>query len=111
LTEAASSQAREELRSQQSASACLESFEELLDELKGLDFETVWAEASDLERQVLVDELVDSVTVFDDHLEVKVANSPTLNVLLGEVGLKESESVGVGGGTRSFCHQGTLATP
>ena len=99
LTEAASSQAREELQGQQSASACLESFEELLDELKGLDFETVWAEASDLERQVLVDELVDSVTVFDDHLEVKVANSPTLNVLLGEVGLKESESVGVGGGT------------
>jgi hypothetical protein len=37
--------------------------------------------------------------MFPDHLEVKVPGAPRLNVRLGEVGLKESASSGVGGGT------------
>jgi hypothetical protein len=48
---------------------------------------------------VLIDELLDFVTVFPDHLEVTVGGAPPLNVLYGEVGLKESETVRVGGGT------------
>jgi hypothetical protein len=57
----------------------------------------------------MVDAFLEAVTVFEDHLEVKIANPPALMVRLGEVGLRDSESVGVGGPTRSFCYQRTLA--
>jgi hypothetical protein len=41
------------------------------------------------ERRVLVNELVDHVAVYPDHLEVAVHGVPKLNVLLAEVGLVE----------------------
>jgi hypothetical protein len=49
--------------------------------------------ADDREKRVLVDELVESVTVFPDHLEVNVAGVPRLNVAFDEVGLKQSGNV------------------
>ena len=48
---------------------------------------------------MLLDELLESVTVYPDHLEVNVAGTPPLNVTYQEVGLKESQIVGVGEGT------------
>lgn len=74
-------------------------FAELVDVLAALDIDEVWSEAPFGERRVLVEELVESVAIFPDHLEVKVAGAPKLNVRLGEVGLKESAISGVGGGT------------
>jgi hypothetical protein len=59
----------------------------------------VWTEADDRERRVLIENLMECIKVFPDHLEVKVVGSPTLNVLLSEVGLKVPENVGVGGPT------------
>ena len=53
------------------------------------------------ERPVLIEELIDSVTVFPDHLEVTVGGAPPLMVLSSEVGLGESENVRVGGPTRN----------
>jgi hypothetical protein len=53
------------------------------------------------ERRVLVEELVQWVTGFPDHLEVSVIGAPGLNVLYREVGLKGSEIVGVGEPTRT----------
>ena len=47
----------------------------------------------------MVEELVEWVSVFPDHLEVTVSGAPPLNVLYQEVGPKESHFVGVGGGT------------
>ncbi len=47
---------------------------------------------------MLVEELVEAVTIFPDHLDLKVAGAPRLNVHLGEVGLEESANSGVGGG-------------
>ena len=38
-----------------------------------------------------------AVTIYEDHLEVKVTNAPCLKVLYRDVGLRQSESVGVGG--------------
>ena len=71
--------------------------------LPDLDIETVSGAANESERRVLIEELIDSVTVFPDHLEVTVGGAPPLNVLYSEVGLKESQNVrvgeGVGGGT------------
>ncbi len=74
-------------------------FEEVLTVLADLDLRRVWAEASDPERRVLVDELLDRIIVFPDHLEVVVHGVPKLNVLLSEVGLAESQNTRVGGGT------------
>jgi hypothetical protein len=73
-------------------------FEAVVSLMQSVDLACLWEAAEDSERRVLVDELVEAVTVFCDHLEVKVSGSPTLNVTLDEVGLK-SDTVGVGGGT------------
>jgi hypothetical protein len=69
----------------------------------------MWAAATFAERRVLVEELVEAVSIFPDHLEVKVAGAPTLNVLLSEVGLKESASSGVGGTRGPDCQRVVLA--
>jgi site-specific DNA recombinase len=74
-------------------------FEQVATILRELDIESVWEAADEDERRVLVQELIEWVTVFPDHLEVKVSGAPPLNVLLGEVGLKVPEIVGVGGPT------------
>jgi hypothetical protein len=60
--------------------------------------------APEAERRALVDELLESVMVLPDHLEVTVAGAPRLNVLLEEVGLKapkQSQIGGVGGPIRT----------
>ena len=64
-----------------------------------LDVSRVWEAATDTERRVLVEELDELVTVFPDHLEVKIASAPRPNVTLSGVELsgRESQNVGVGG--------------
>ena len=58
------------------------------------------AAVTDQERRVLIEELLEAVTVYPDHLEVAVHGAPTINVLLGEVGLvDQSDFARVGGGT------------
>jgi len=76
-------------------------FEEVAQVLQNIEIDRFWIEATDKERRVLVEELVEAVAFFPDHLEVTIAGAPKLNVGLSEVGLKEPESrtVGVGGGT------------
>jgi hypothetical protein len=56
----------------------------------------VWAEADERERRIFVENFLEWIKVFPDHLEVKVVGSPTINVLMSEVGLKVPENVGVG---------------
>jgi site-specific DNA recombinase len=73
-------------------------FEEILDTLATLDLVQVWVAASDQERRVLIDELLDRIIVYPDHLEVVVHGVPKVNVLLSEVGLAESQNARVGGG-------------
>ena len=48
-----------------------------------------------------MEELVEHVSVFPDHLEVQIAGAPCLNVTLSEVGLsgRQEQNLGVGGGT------------
>lgn len=77
-------------------------FEQVAASLRDLDVEAVWMAAEDHERRVLIEELVEWVSVFPDHLEVTVSGAPPLHVLYGEVGLKESGFVGVGGGTQTI---------
>lgn len=75
-------------------------FQEVLNILRELNLDEIWAEATDQERRVLVEELVDVVAIFPDHLEVTLNGAPRLNVTLDEVGLKGGwwQFVGVGGG-------------
>ncbi|HTV10341.1 MAG TPA: recombinase family protein [Acidimicrobiales bacterium] len=97
--EAVRAQAGEQERQESLRDELVVRFEQVAALLRDLDIEAVWSAADDAERRVLIEELIDSVTVFPDHLEVKVGGAPPLNVLYSEVGLKESENVRVGGGT------------
>ena len=96
--EAVRSQASERERQESLHSELVLRFEQVAALLRDLDIETVWGAANETERRVLIEELVDSVAVFPDHLEVTVGGAPPLNVLYSEVGLKESDNVRVGGG-------------
>ncbi len=97
--EAIRSEVAEASTNTEQAQGVAERFEAVLQVLAALDIEMLWSAAEDKERRVLVDELLEGVSVFPDHLEVAVVGVPRLNVTLGEVGLKESQNVGVGGGT------------
>jgi len=68
--------------------------------LREIHIERFWNEATDKERRVFLNELLDAVFFFPDHLEVSVAAAPRLNIALSEVGMKGVSTVGVGGGTR-----------
>ena len=80
-----------------------ERFDQLAELLGTLDLDRIWDEATEIEQRTLLDELVQEVSVHDDHLEVVVHGAPRLNVLLSEVGLAaEPERIsGVGGATRT----------
>ena len=97
--EAAREQSSAEDLEAHSVSELEQRFEQVVVLLRDLDIDAFWAAANNDERRVLVQELLESVTVFPDHLEVKLHGAPALNVLLSEVGLKVPEIVGVGGGT------------
>ena len=77
-------------------------FEEVARILADIDIEVIWAEADERERRVLIENLLEWIKVFPDHLEVKVVGSPPINVLYSEVGLKVPEIVGVGGPTSTI---------
>jgi hypothetical protein len=82
-------------------------FDDVLGILRELNPDEIWAEATDQERRVLVEELLDVVAIFPDHLEVTANGALRLNVTLDEVGLTGGrwQFVGVGGSTR------TIVTP
>jgi site-specific DNA recombinase len=73
-------------------------FEDVLATLQHLDFDRVWEAATDQERRILIEELLEAVTVFPDHLEVAVHGAPTINVLLSEVGLADQSGIARVGG-------------
>jgi site-specific DNA recombinase len=87
------------IEEQLQADRVLERFEGVTSLLQGLDIDEFWGEATEVERRALVDELVEMVVVHPDHLEVAIAGAPKVNVLLNEVGLKDSGNARVGGGT------------
>lgn len=70
--------------------------------LREMDIDRLWAEATDRERRVIVEELLESVAMYPDHLEVTVSGVPRLNVTLDEVGLTGGwQFCGVGGARRT----------
>ena len=71
--------------------------------LASFDVDKIWRAATEVER--FIDEFLEEVTVFPDYLDVKVLGAPPLHVRYQEVGLKQSDFVGVRG---AFA---TVATP
>jgi hypothetical protein len=59
---------------------------------------TCGTHATEAEKRTLLDELLDR-SPCDDRLVVAVHGAPALNVAFSEVGLKDSQIGGVGGGT------------
>ena len=55
--------------------------------------------SEDRGRRLLVEEMVENLNVFPNHLEVMVTGAPTLKVLYREIGMRESWIVRVGGPT------------
>jgi hypothetical protein len=52
------------------------------------DLDAIWEHANDRERRVLIEELIETVTIHADRLDVTVAGAPALLVTLDEVGLR-----------------------
>jgi hypothetical protein len=68
--------------------------------MRELSIAAIWEEATPAERRILIEDLIDGVLVYPDHLQVKVSGAPPLNVTLAEVGLKDpgtKRSVSEGG--------------
>lgn len=82
-------------------------FEEVAALLGAMDIAALFSFASEVERRQLIDELIESVIVQPDHLQVKIHGAPSLNVALAEVGLRV-ENNGVGGPDASVSTAGRL---
>jgi hypothetical protein len=80
-------------------------FEDLETLLRSIDPEVLWKAATDPNRRVLIDDLIDAVVVYPDHLQVEVNGAPPLKVALTEVGLRSAP------GTTSCVSEGGLEPP
>ena len=58
--------------------------------LATLDVDKTWSAATEVERRVLIDELIEEVLVLPDYLDVKVHGAPPLHVRYQEVEMKDS---------------------
>ena len=83
--------ARDELHNREiereAAAKAAAEFERALPVIEELDVDSIWEEASDAEKRVLIEDLVKGIWFFPDHLEVEVVGVPKMNVSLEEVGL------------------------
>ena len=70
-------------------------FDQVAELLAAIDIHTVRNEADDRERRVLVEDLVDAVYVYPDHLRVVACGAPPLKVELAEVGLRPPAGMGL----------------
>jgi hypothetical protein len=85
----------------QQAEEVAEGFEQIAAYLAEIDVPALWDAATEDERRVLVDELLDGIEVHPDHLVVTVRGALPLNVTLDEVGLKSQ-------GEKQACRRGDL---
>ena len=78
-------------RSPRTTNALVEAFERAAALLRdpAFEFDTIWDNANDKERRVLIEELIEAVTIHADRLEVTVTGAPPLLVNLSEVGLRD----------------------
>lgn len=63
-------------------------FEQVAELLASIDIDTIWQDADDRERRILVEDLVDSIYIYADHLQGVACGAPPLRVNLDDVGLR-----------------------
>jgi site-specific DNA recombinase len=82
----------ESMEEHRKSNALAQAFEQAAALLRNPDFnfDAVWENANDKERRVLVEELIEAVTIYEDRLEVTVTGAPPLLITPGEVGLRDS---------------------
>lgn len=79
-----------------------QAFEDVARHLADIDIDEIWQEATRKERWALASDLIEDVSIFPDHLEVKISGAPRMNVTLQEVGLTGGSGIyGVGERTRT----------
>ena len=79
--------------------------------LRDVDLGEPWDEATDHKRRLLIEELVERVVVFADHLEVTTAGTPRLNVRLAEPGLSHPSQDRFLRRGESRCHSSLCCRP
>lgn len=67
-----------------------------------LDVNVIRAEADDRERRILIEDQLEWIKFFTDHLEVKAAGMPPINIVYSEGDLRTGDNVRVKGPTRTF---------
>lgn len=71
---------------------------------RAFEFDSIWQNANDSERRVIVEELIEAVTIHADRHEVTVTGAPPILIELDEVGLRPASTgsaVSEGGRERS----------
>lgn len=77
-------------------------FEEVGELLASIDIDDVLEEADDLERRILIEDLIEADYIYPDHLRVVACGAPPLRVELTEVGLRPAA------GMRTLVSEGDL---
>ena len=103
--EAIEGEAEERLNEVKRKSVLADHFEQVAALLRTVDIDAIWNEANDRERKLLVNEIIETVIVHADRLQVTINGAPPLTVALSEVGLREP------GGMRPDVSEGGLEPP
>ena len=84
-------EAQSHLKDVTQRSLLADQFELVATLLRTMDTDAIWNAANERERKLLVNEIIEAVIVYPDHLQVTINGAPPIRVLFGEVGLKEEE--------------------
>ncbi len=79
-------------------------FDALVDLLDSINLQTLWDAGTQAEQRVIIDELVNTITVTPEWFSVTLFGSPPVRIRYSEVGRKDSDFDGVGGGLQPLTH-------
>ena len=86
--EAIENEAEERSNEVKRKSVLADHFEQVAALLREVDIDAIWNEANERERKLLVNEIIETVNVHADHLQVTINGAPPLTVNFSEVGLR-----------------------
>ena len=91
--EAIEGEAEERLNEVKRKSVLADHFEQVAALLRTVDIDAIWNEANDRKRKLLINEIIETVIVHADRLQVTINGAPPLTVALSEVGLRETSGM------------------
>lgn len=87
--EAIEGEAEQRLNEIQRHRVLADHFEQVAALLRTIDIDAIWNEANERERKLLINEIIETVIVHGDRLQVTIHGAPPLTVAFSEVGLQE----------------------